>query len=431
MDHSDNTIQKLDSLVVNFWNRKTNNDRPVVADRASPTLTRLTANPVDLPITNSVISPDGRYLAASDREGVQVRVIDTGETHRLPNTAGMTVIGWSADSTRVRATGCESELCTAWSLSLVGNSRTRTPGTWPISDHVFGLPNGVGVLRFTEMGPLVVDPMDGSPPRVIERGVQNFAVTPDGTRLFFLRGQVEIRTVSLSGGVSTAVWRSKPDSSIVDLVALPDNRLILALQRTTRETATALCELRTDGMGGVAGEPRRLTDWRTDTIANLTASSDGRRVAFALVNSQPDLYVANFNYASHRLSQPWRATSNTSVDVVTSWTPDSSAVLFASNQSGTYDIWKYDINTKVPELFVGGPGDQWWAKLSSEGQYVFYDDRSPAAAVRLMRVPVSGGVGQIVGPVGPSTFVHCAFGKRCVLLDVDREEILELDVIHG
>ena len=141
-------------------------------------------------------------MAASDREGVQVRVIDTGETHRLPNTAGMTVIGWSADSTRVRATGCESELCTAWSLSLVGNSRTRTPGTWPISDHVFGLPNGVGVLRFTEMGPLVVDPMDGSPPRVIERGVQNFAVTPDGTRLFFLRGQVEIRTVSLSGGVS-------------------------------------------------------------------------------------------------------------------------------------------------------------------------------------------------------------------------------------
>ena len=343
----------------------------------------------------------------------------------------MTVIGWSADSTRIRAATCASELCTAWNLSLVGNSRTRSAGTWPISDFVFGLPNGVGVLRVARLGPLVVDAMDGSPPRVIERGVENFSATPDGTRLFFVREQLEIRSVPLSGGGSAAIWRSKPDSSIVDVVALADNRLVLALKRTTRDTATALWELRTDGKGGVVGEPRRLTDWRTETIANLTASSDGKRIAFALVNNQPDLYVANFNYASHALSEPRRATSNTDDAFVTSWTPDSRAVLFASTQSGTYDIWKYDIHTNVAELFVGGPGDQWWPRLSSEGRYVFYNDHSGGSAVRLMRVPVSGGVGQIVAPVTRSTFVHCAFGKRCVLLDVGRDEILALDAVHG
>ena len=46
------------------------------------TLTQLTANPPDLPVTSAQISPDGKYLAYADPTGIQVRVIDTGETQR-------------------------------------------------------------------------------------------------------------------------------------------------------------------------------------------------------------------------------------------------------------------------------------------------------------------------------------------------------------
>ena len=53
-------VAAIASAVVFYqWNHKTTDDGPV-PDRASPTLTRLTSNPVDLPITVSVISPDGR-----------------------------------------------------------------------------------------------------------------------------------------------------------------------------------------------------------------------------------------------------------------------------------------------------------------------------------------------------------------------------------
>src|SRR5262249_27010776 len=49
---------------------------------------QLTANPVDDPVFTAAISPDGKYLAFTDRHGVNLRVIDTGETHSLPLPAG-------------------------------------------------------------------------------------------------------------------------------------------------------------------------------------------------------------------------------------------------------------------------------------------------------------------------------------------------------
>ena len=65
-----------------------------------PTLTQLTANPPDVPVTSARISPDGKYLAYADPTGIQVRVIDTGETQRIADTRGMEVYAWSGDGTQ-------------------------------------------------------------------------------------------------------------------------------------------------------------------------------------------------------------------------------------------------------------------------------------------------------------------------------------------
>src|SRR6202140_646026 len=44
---------------------------------------RLTSNPTENPISVSAISPDGKYLAYSDRTGTYLRLISTGEVHSL------------------------------------------------------------------------------------------------------------------------------------------------------------------------------------------------------------------------------------------------------------------------------------------------------------------------------------------------------------
>src|SRR5690349_7057454 len=45
---------------------------------------RLTANPEEARVMGAAISPDGKYLAFSDKNGCYLRQIDTGETHSIP-----------------------------------------------------------------------------------------------------------------------------------------------------------------------------------------------------------------------------------------------------------------------------------------------------------------------------------------------------------
>ena len=49
---------------------------------------RLTVNPNDTPVTGGILSPDGKYLAYSDPSGFYLRLVDSGETRRLPMPDG-------------------------------------------------------------------------------------------------------------------------------------------------------------------------------------------------------------------------------------------------------------------------------------------------------------------------------------------------------
>src|SRR3984893_2727866 len=61
------------------WHRGT----PSKVTQATSTARRLTSNPTENPIAVSAISPDGKYLADSDRTGTYLRLISTGEVHSL------------------------------------------------------------------------------------------------------------------------------------------------------------------------------------------------------------------------------------------------------------------------------------------------------------------------------------------------------------
>ena len=44
---------------------------------------QVTANPPGNPITGMAISPDGKYLAFADYDGIYFRLLSSGEDHRL------------------------------------------------------------------------------------------------------------------------------------------------------------------------------------------------------------------------------------------------------------------------------------------------------------------------------------------------------------
>lgn len=100
-----------------------------VPPRPQPTITerRLTANPEDASISSAAISPDGKYLAHTDKTGFYLKQVENGETHPVPLPKGFEPLAesWFPDSLHmVVSWGEDSQvLPTIWEISVLG----RTP----------------------------------------------------------------------------------------------------------------------------------------------------------------------------------------------------------------------------------------------------------------------------------------------------------------
>ena len=139
---------------------------PLPSRQLSNRQRRLTANPSEYPISNAALSHDGRYLAFSDPTGFYLRQVETGETHQLVLPQGFKAqpVAWFPDGTHILAT------------SVAGP--TERPALWQLST------------------------VGGSPRKLNDQG-REAAVSPDGTKIVFLRGSAnseELWLMDADGG---------------------------------------------------------------------------------------------------------------------------------------------------------------------------------------------------------------------------------------
>ena len=162
------------------------------ANTAPPLATEqpITANPPEAPITAAVVSPDGKYVAYSDTTGVYIRHIDTGEVRPLQLPKGFDAVptGWFPDGTHLLMSTGEA-LYGSVSLGPGGSS-----SLWKASL------------------------LGGSPQKLIDNG-SGGAVSPDGSKIAFLRGDL---------GVSREIWVMGNDGTnpakVVDAAAPEDSQ---------------------------------------------------------------------------------------------------------------------------------------------------------------------------------------------------------------
>jgi serine/threonine protein kinase len=414
-----------------------------------PALSQLTANPAERSITSARISPDGKYVAYSDPTGIHVRLIDTGETQRLPETQGMDVYAWTPDSTKIRAMRCDQRTCTGWDVSILGGSRQLSGTSWPATTEVRPTADGSRLLILTLLDGLKIDLRDGTGPKRLIQPAAGDDVpiatwSADGERVYFSRASSPalIEAISATGGTPTPVFRAEKGIRVQDLGPVLPDGWGFAVMRRGDEFAWgdefALWEIPLAAAGATAA--RALTEWGTDfnLIRQISASSGGSRVTFVRGRLQWDVYVAAFDTEHVALDLPTRLTLDDRQDVGFAWTPDSTTVLFTSNRSGTTDIFKQRLNTDVAEPFVTGPGDQETPRITSDHQWVLFIDRQQDRPQRIMRVPLVGGRPEpIVTFQAPTTgFCHCSFHGRCVLLAVQHSDrsaitVFAVDALHG
>jgi len=376
-------------------------------------VTQVTANPLDDPVRAAAISPDGRYLAFADDYGLYLRQIDTGETHpvSLPDGLWTDSISWFSDSSHmvVRLSGL-NQSAGIWELSTMGgNARKlvddgRNPAVSPDGKLIAFIAGDWAHQKVILVG------RNGEQPRDVAGGggdlIGDLTWSPDGQRIAYTAAkatygygaQGSIAVVDVNGSDSNR--KSSAPHLLLTQAGLEapvtwahDGRIIFALEEPRpRQIDSNLWAIHTDGRKQLGPQLRLSND--SGSVHSLAASADGKRIVYVKRVPEPDVYVANVN-PSGTISEPERLTLDDHQDLPYDWTPDNKQVIFMSDRTGTFDIYKQGFGQIVPDLLVSGMQESVIARLSPDGSQILYavypSEGDPNYKVPLMRVPLSGG----------------------------------------
>jgi Tol biopolymer transport system component len=333
---------------------------------------RLTANPSDNPVFAVLISPDGKYLAYSDLGGIHLKLIATGETRSVPQTAGWVVTSWFPDGSKLLANGPNYERPGVWVISAMGGTprKLRDHGSSGIVS-----PDGSRIAfadRLVYQGvedsfkEIWVMGIGGEEPRRIftakEGGIGLQTWSPDSSRIAYFRlsalagsGLLTLETFDLK--VTTLLSDPRLDGPFS---WPPGGRLIYSRHQPPPNALDSnLWELQVNSnTGEPAGQPRKITHWGGAAVESVDASADGRRLAVGKFNFQQDVYIGQLEANGTRMKTPTRLTLDERNDVPGPWMPDSKTQIFSSDRNGNWDIFKQAIDQPFAESLVSGPDDE-------------------------------------------------------------------------
>ena len=393
---------------------------------------RLTSNPTENPLSVSAISPDGKYLAYSDRTGTYLRLMATGEVHNLlSKNTDVQYLSWYPDSTRLLLAWSPSPAAKMglWVLPIVGgNPRQLTNEGWSATVS----PDGSQIIflkaaTYGETGQEIwMMRADGSDQHKIISVSADGAIfsspvwSPDGRSIAYdkfrfgaYKNEAWIEVFNLDTKTSSVVL-TQPRLEW-GLEWLADGRIIYAVAEPPPSQNTSnFWALPVDAKTGQAHKtPARITS-ADDYVNQPSVTADGKKLVFSRFKPQLDVYVAEFSAKGPSLSTPRRLTLDDADDIPFDWMPDNSSVLFTSNRTNAtniYDVFRQRIDENSAEMLVSGPQQKPIARLNPDGSQILYlqsvdlefiggarraEVQKESQVLRLMRAPVQGGSSQLV-----------------------------------
>jgi DNA-binding winged helix-turn-helix (wHTH) protein/Tol biopolymer transport system component len=383
---------------------------------------RVTSSSPEAAVNYAVVSPDGKYVAYADPTGLYLRQISSGETRpwgvpkdfisSYPNS-------WFTDGTHLLVTRFwgTSRTPSLWNLSLLGGSprmlmdNAAAGAVSPDGSRIVYLPPGP---RFGSE--LWLMNADGSNPRKIavaetpQGRIWPVVWSPGGQRIAYIEshGHVlpnpaedsfSLLTRDASGGDPQVVLN---DARLREALCwATDGRIFYAYREdpTNERSDDGVYSIRVDERTGKASsQPQTITHGQ-GSIGGLSVTLDGKRLVLWRMNTQPQVFIAEFEAGSRRLKTPRRLTLDANGNMATAWTSDSKAVLFVSNRNGTWKLFKQNIDETTAEVLVEGRSI-FLPRLSADGSQVLYlsypDPANTSLPVALMSKSLAGGPPQVV-----------------------------------
>ena len=398
-----------------------------------PKLTQLTANSYENPITSSAISPDGKYLAFTDRANkIRVRLLATGETQTIgepelldASSMEWVIAGWFPDSTRFlvnerppdsvspfptrfrfsrspqRDTAAITSTSSVWIASVLGKTVQKLRDD---ADAFSVSPDGSWIAFGTnaaELGDREIWLMDsrGLQGRKLYDASANTTIgglhwSRDGRRVVYFQvgsSTGELVSRDLRDGAPVTLVQYSDWWGVTDFVLLGDGRIIYAHEGNFWELPSEAV------MGKSLPKPRKLTHWSGDWIGEISATSDGKRLAFQQWTRQTTVSVAEIEAHGTHLSPARRFTLSEYVNAAETWMPDSRELIFRSLRNGHVLLFRQALDSDTEQPLVMGAEDVGGASVSPDGSWLFYLDCGPNmkpgcdVVTPLMRIPIQGG----------------------------------------
>jgi Tol biopolymer transport system component/DNA-binding winged helix-turn-helix (wHTH) protein len=378
---------------------------------------RLTSNPENDPVNSAAISPDGNYLAFTDRTGFFLRQLGTSETHpvAIADNWKTYCVSWFPDGSHVLATRSASpgQPPSLWNVSVFGGSPRKLIDS---GDRGVVSPDGSEIVfvrgDFSHQEIWLMQANGEQAHKVLGEPGDNIGAlvwSPDGRRIAFVVSRFQYGWEEAEVSLYIRDLQSQDLSRILSsarlrgaLVWTPDNRLIYSFSELppSSQNDTNLWAVRVDPRGVHAwGAPTRLTSG-SDGKTRASISLDGKRLIYLRWVESPGVYISQLEAPGSRLSPLQRLSLDERRNYPYTWTPDGKSVIFTSDRDGVFHLFKQAIDQPAPDLLVGGDQSVILARLNADSSAILYtlnpDPTDTERRVRLMGLPLSGGTPQLI-----------------------------------
>jgi len=426
---------------------------------------RVTANPPEAPVVGAAVSPDGKYVAYADTTGLYVRLIGNGETRQLalPKDLHAVPLGWFPDSTHLLLGTGQSWVGggrivpqggpSLWKLSLLGGDPQKLAVN-ALAGAVSPDGSKIAFVRgnFAEIWVMESDGTGArrmGAPEAPDDNRGSLAWSPRGDRLAYVRDsqpslpnelydkeRYSIETLALGGGEPTVVMRSA--QPLWGLCWAPDGRLFYSSRDDSAHqwTDDAIWSVRVGEKNGEKlSDPVQISQG-LGHVGSLSITADGKRLVLWRDNVIPTIFLSDIDSRTGQFTTPRRLTLDQNSNFVTTWTPDSRAVVFSSNRNGSFKLFRQAIDQSVADVLVEGK-TIFQPRLTPDGSEILYvvgyaavDFNRP---VRLKAVPVGGGPQRDVLQIPRIADIQCARSpsQLCLLATYSPIQVYSFDPKTG
>lgn len=406
---------------------------PATAERS------LTGNTPEDAVDAASVSPSGGLLAFARGTSLFAGPVTDlpGRTKRIELAAPIRTLAWSHDSKRVYAALQDGR------LYVVDPYGTGAPVL--IREHAGSpavSPDDSTIAFLDESGnSLAMMRRDGSAAEAI------FHVRPDFHLVYphwanadtLVFGQTGFGSENCGGWITTWSATTRQSTDIVRLTSCLGGIASLSHSRIlyfTRSTVDGqLYEIPLTG----AASPRLLRD-HLGKVDSLTTGDSGA-IYYRKMTEIVAVYAGDFTSGGSLVNVHRVSAAENNSNYVHGWTADSRSVLFESLRGNQYFVFRKAIDDTGPDVPLSGSEDGVGPKLSPDGAWVLFNrsvklpSGEPASNYQLVRLPIAGGVAEIVADDPGAFNFHCGAspGKRCVLLAEHggRLQFQALDPLHG